>query len=104
MTTETEIPFIFRRSKSTKKMTALGPYDALIVGGVIQVSRIDGSTVLKRITSISAPFVIDTSGLRYAYAHLEYLDVCPSCRDAGVPPDGSTMCPICALYDLGLLG
>lgn len=91
----------FRRSKFTGKWCAFGPAALLKVGSVVEVHRADGSA-LKKVTSISKPFMRDDE--QFAYGHVVENDMCQRCQSGEIPRDSdSDLCPVCALEDLGLL-
>ena len=93
----------FARSRHTGKWCVLGPLSDLAPGAVVEVTRTDGTTILKRVTSVSKPFQHE-SGVPWAFGFVPRNDTCPRCRDAEIPRDGeSDMCPVCALVDLGML-
>lgn len=91
----------FRRSKFTGRWCAFGPVALLKVGSVVEVYRADGSA-LKKITSVSKPFMRD--GEQFAYGHVVENDICSRCENGEIPRGSdSNLCPVCALEDLGLL-
>ena len=74
----------------------------LAPGKVVQVPRLDGSVILKKIRSVSKPFDVD--GMPHVYGYVGG-DICATCKDAEIQPDAdSNLCQACSLEDLGLLG
>jgi hypothetical protein len=102
MTTSKENDMLRFKKSLTGKWAIFGPATEMRVGDVVEVSKSDGTTTLKKIRSTSEKFDVD--GVPHAYGFVGDCDICPSCRDAEVPRDGeSVTCPVCTLEALGLL-
>ena len=78
-----------------------GPAAELVGGKVVEVPRLHGSLILKKIRSVSKPFDVDSVPHVYAYVGG---DICATCKDAEIQPDDEpNTCQACSLEDLGLL-
>ena len=86
-------PYTFTRSPHTRKWGAKGPARYLEPGRVIPVAKLDGSVVLKRVTSVSKAFDHE-SGEPWAIGWTAYNDVCVACKDTEVLP-GTRRCVSC---------
>lgn len=86
-------PFSFVKSSHANRWAAKGPAKHLQPGRVIPVAKLDGSIVLKRITSVSKSFEHE-SGEPWALGFTTYNDLCVVCKDTEVTP-GTRRCPPC---------